>query len=365
MASFFGGIYSPHKGNKIPSHLKMERETNVSSKLHSQEVRSSLTKYEVKESYVDTIKQQLEQTIYGQEEACYSVARAIARVETGINDPNRPAAVLMFLGPTGVGKTEMSHSVSNYLFGLPDSNQLKFIDCATLNERHATMRFLGAPPSYVGYADTLLIERDFLSKRNVIVFDEIEKAHPAVCQMLLSVLDNARLNVRSDQFDEELNFANSYIIFTSNVGAREVNKSSKQFLGFVRPTAEADTKLQALSAMKDHFKNMPEFLGRIDETVVFNRLGKEQYDRIFNKEIANLNALMMVRGLETYFATTAELRDELVRRAVGTGEYGARDMRKVIQKELIHPLSDVLGELPKGNAIVADIEDGEVVFYTT
>src|SRR5690606_24882627 len=118
---------------------------------------------------------------------------------TGINDPRRPASTLLFLGPTGVGKTEMSRAVSHYMFGNPDSEQLKIIDCGTLSEPHSVMRFLGSPPSYVGYADGVLIDREFLAKRNIIVFDEIEKAHREIHRMLLSVLDKGRLNVRSDR----------------------------------------------------------------------------------------------------------------------------------------------------------------------
>jgi len=343
-------------------------------KIQSENVRRSaeqgfFRKLEVDQSLVENIKSSLEQTVFGQEGACLAMARCIARHETGLSDPNRPLAVLFYLGPTGIGKTSMAHALSHHLFNGRNEN-LKIINCSELGDSHTIYRFLGAPPGYVGYGGQVLIHPDDLIGRNVIVFDEIEKAHPAIYEMLLSVIDTASLTVRTSLADQagfsriaevDLDFSNSYIIFTSNVGARDIGRKP---IGFARGEEKQDIKGTALGALRKHFEFIPEFLGRVDEFVVFDNLKEEHYLKIFWKFINEMNTSIGERMAGfPFFTVTTELAEYLTRRAVGTGVYGARDLRRVFNNELIQPLSDVITKVAQGSAVIGDLEDGKVVFY--
>lgn len=353
--------------DKSPHYLHMERikAGDLILNLDAQSVRENLTRYTPKESYVHAVSEQLQQTVFGQSEACDSVARAITRADTGLNNPDRPMSVLMFLGPTGTGKSEMARAMADYLFDDTHSPQLKFVDCAEFGERHSVMRILGAPPSYIGYDDKLVFDPDFLERRNIIVFDEIEKADPALHKLLLSVLANGRLTIRSGgKHEEQLNFSNSYVVFTSNVGAGAMADATRAPLGFHNVVyQEPNIKGAAMDALSKHFHNMPEFLGRIDEIVAFKPLGSAEYSQIFHKFLGEVNMRLAQQGIVHFIATTNECREALIKKA--TGKYGARDIRNVIMKELLQPLSDVMAEIEEGSALVADYEDGKIVIYTT
>ena len=343
-------------------------------KIQSENVRRSVEqgffrKLEVDQSLVADIKASLEQTVYGQEEACEAMARCIARHETGLNNPTRPLAVLFYLGGTGVGKTEMCRALSHHLFNGEGEN-LKIINCSELGDSHTIYRFLGAPPGYVGYGGHVLIHPDDLLGRNVIVFDEIEKAHPAIYEMLLSVIDTATLTVRtslanplgfSQVTEVNLDFSNSYIIFTSNVGAREINRKP---IGFSRVEEKSDIKGVALGALRKHFEFIPEFLGRMDEFIVFGHLKEEHYLKIFWKFLneVNVNSAQRMAGFP-FITVTTELAEYLTRKAIGSGNYGARDLRRVFNTDLLQPLSDVITQVLPGGAVIGDLENGKVVFY--
>ena len=325
-----------------------------------------MRKVEVEKSYSEEVAADLAKTLFGQDEACEAVARMIVRFETGLTLPNKPAGVVMFLGPTGVGKTEMARALSRHLFGSPDSDRLKVINCAEFSEPHTISRFLGAPPSYVGYGDELLIEPDFLAKRNIIVFDEIEKADPALWKMLLSVFSAGSVTAKCDAGGKKgvrevsLNFGYSFIILTSNVGAWEIQNTGRK-LGFGNGGGNTDVGRAAMTGLTECFGRLPEFLGRIDEKIVFKQLSDEHYEQIYWKFIAELNDNLRSKIL---FTTSDSLTSYLIALAVKNKEFGARDMEHTIKTVLLQPLSDVLAMEPKTDLLVGDLDDyGEIVFY--
>jgi ATP-dependent Clp protease ATP-binding subunit ClpC len=175
------------------------------------------------------VKQILEETVYGQPEACLDVAHAITRTISGLSDPNRPGYVGLYLGEPGVGKTEMGTAIAKVLDPKYWEERLKVIDCNMFQQSHDIQRFLGAPPSYVGYGDETFITKEFLNQPNVLVFDEIEKAHPALHKLLLRIMDKGKLDINEQEEDLMyegellgLNFSNSFIIMTSNIGSEEI-----------------------------------------------------------------------------------------------------------------------------------------------
>jgi len=340
---------------------------NEVERFSSENLRSRSQKIEVLESYFATVRDKLGEDVFGQQEACAAVARAVTRYESGINDPRHPAGVLLFLGPTGVGKTEMSKALSRHLFGSVDQTNYKIIDCSEFSESHTISRFIGSPPGYVGYGDCLVIEASFLNNRNVIVFDEIEKADPALWKMLLSIFESgtlkARAHTRKKEVDEiDLNFSNSFIILTSNVGARKILDAQKHKLGFLNQPTEIDLKKAAMAGLQSFFGDIPEFLGRIDEFIVFNDLKPEHYELIYWKFIGEISSQMRHRvGVD--FSTTSELAEQILSIAVEDNCFGARNIRHTIDKLLIQPLVDVLVSHPELKKVVADTEEGSVIFY--
>lgn len=339
--------------------------TEVLHSLSHTQVAESMIRIPTQESYAQLVSEELSKTVIGQKTAMDAVARRVTLAESGMNDPDRPLSSMMFLGQTGVGKTETSHALSDYLFHDPNSDQLKIIDCQEFSEKHMILRLTGAPPSYVGYGDEMLITEKFLSQRNIIVFDEVEKAHPNFHRLLLGILESGRLKVKNG---EPLNFANSHIILTSNVGASELARARKgnTSMGFGNGNTEtADLDQIGKTALKKHFEGMPEFLGRLDEIVVFNDLEPEHYALIFQKFIDRKNGQLANR-MQTqapYFAVTVEARDHLLTKI--DREYGARDIRGVIDDEIFFRASDLFMNLDlTGRPLVADVEEGNIVFYT-
>jgi len=313
------------------------------------------------------VAQELAQTVFGQEEACMAMARMVTRLETGLVRPDRPVGVVMFLGPTGVGKTEMARALSKKLFGKADTDKLLIVNCAEFSEKHTISRILGSAPSYVGYGDDTLIDHNFLSNRNILVFDEIEKANPALWRVLLSVFASGVLNIRSRTPDGAvgeivLNFSNSFIILTSNVGAYEIHQSGRK-VGFPGASAaQEDVSRAAIAGLKAHFGAMPEFLARIDEMIVFKPLEDRHYEQIYWKFIDELNEALADVGV--YFTTSVELTRQVISLAVKNKQYGARDMEHTIKTSLLQPLADVLAIEPDTDYIVGDLDEkGEVVFF--
>lgn len=336
----------------------------------SPEAIKGLERVEPKFSYVNEIKEKLEETVFGQSEAMEALARAVGRHENGLSDPNRPLGVLLFAGPTGVGKTEAARALSDYLFEEGGEN-IKIVNCAEFSQPHTISRIVGAPPGYVGFGGTTLITRDFLARRNVIVFDEIEKADQALWRLLLSAIDTGHLNstqtvrtrvnneVKSYTTEVDLNFTNSYIVFTSNIGTEEISKNS---LGFVAQE-NADMKKSVRAAIVRHFRAMPEFLDRMDDTIVFNHLTEDDYMRVFWKFADRINENMDLMDYHPFVTITDRAAEYLVHKVVGDGRVGARQIRSAINREITQPLSDIIYDCMDRAYLVADLEDGKIVFY--
>lgn len=338
--------------------------------LENQQIKEKLKRLDPPNSYVSEIAGELSQTVFGQEEATRVVARRVAMFETGLNDPKRPLGVEFFLGPTGVGKTEMSHALSKHLFGTADSDQLKIIDCSEFWDNHTISRLIGAPPSYIGYGDPPLITQEFLNKRNVIVFDEVEKGAKQLHRVLLSIMEDGRATTRVrtsyGTVETELDFSKSMIILTSNVGAAELDKAKRGggAIGFNTNSPEKNLDVIGKNALKEAFKHMPEFVGRLDDIVVFQPLKKEHYEKIFWKFLNEFNSdLKYTLELPPFITASKEFRDYVLEKI--DYQFGARDMRHILDKELMERLADYLMAYDLyGKAIVATYEDGKIEFYS-
>lgn len=328
------------------------------------------------------IKGMLEETVYGQPEACTEVARSMARSLGELNDPCRPQFVGLFLGEPGVGKTEMGKAVAKVLDPLNYERRLKIVDCNMFQHSHDVERILGAPPSYVGYGDEPLIKRSFLVRQNVIVFDEIEKADPALHRLLLRIMDKGRLEINDnfdDEYDEEtamlddglpgLDFSKSTIILTSNIGSREIVdiKKGKKSIGFDLDDGvkqDKDVQKVGIEAVKKYWKHMPEFLDRIDSMVVFNSLTEEVVYRLIDKFLGEYN--LNQRNDATVVMATDQLKTWIV--SLVDAQRAGRELKRIIEKLIITPAAEVKLKMPKGMPLIADISQDEpkrVVFWVS
>lgn len=335
-------------------------------KFSSESIKGRLKKIEVSESYSEMVKEGLETSVFGQEEACATVARIVTIFEAGLSNPDRPAGVVVFLGPTGVGKSELGKAAAVQLFGEKWKEHYKKVNCSDYSESHTISRFVGSPPGYVGYGDETVFDNDFLENKNVIVFDEIEKANIALWRLLLAVFETGRMEARvgigdGDTIEEELDFTKSLIILTTNVGAEQMQEVQRVSLGFLGNEKKPDVQGAAVKGLKRHFAEIPEFLGRVDEFVVFKPLERPTYLKIYWKFVEEISELMS--GVGVYFTTTNELAEHLINQAVEGGEYGARDIRHVLHRELVLPLADLVSSDSNKKGMVADFEDGKIVFY--
>lgn len=333
--------------------------------LTSQDVCENMVKLTPEASHTQEITQSLQQTVYGQDEACRAVARRVSIFEAGLNDTDRPLGVEMFLGPTGTGKTEMAHALAQYFFDDRNSEQLKIIDCAEFAQDHTITRLTGSPPSYVGYGAETLISQDFLAHRNILVFDEIEKAHPALHRLLLGIMEDGRLRKTGRGGQEELSFANSLIIMTSNVGAHEAQELKENGrIGFGQTTdnVEGVTRQISMEGLKRVFA--PEFINRIDDIVVFKELGQEQFDRIFYKFLNEINEGVASRNSKAPFiGATVEFKDYIL--TLMDRRFGARDMRRHIDRELLENIADIFMNMKlTGQVLIANREGDQTCFYT-
>lgn len=299
------------------------------------------------------MEKELRKYIVGQDEAIETISKAVRRARAGLKDPRRPIGSFIFLGPTGVGKTELSKALARFMFGTEDA--LIQIDMSEFMERHSVARLVGAPPGYVGYDDAgQLTEAVRRRPYSIIVFDEIEKAHPDTFNMLLQMMEEG---VLTDARGRKVDFRNTILIMTSNVGAVDVFKHGA--LGFALETVESDEK-RVYDDMRQRLLNelrrlfRPEFLNRVDAVVVFRSLNHEDIREIVGLEFAKLRERMLERGYD--LVLTEEARDWLARRGYST-EYGARPLRRLIQQELEVPLSDALlaGEYHLGETITVDL----------
>ncbi|RIX47923.1 ATP-dependent Clp protease ATP-binding subunit [Paenibacillus nanensis] len=302
----------------------------------------------------------LHDRVIGQEEAVKSVARAIRRARAGLKDPKRPIGSFIFLGPTGVGKTELARALAEAMFG--DENAVIRIDMSEYMEKHSTSRLVGAPPGYVGYEEGgQLTEKVRRKPYSVVLLDEIEKAHPEVFNILLQVLEDGRL---TDSKGRVVDFRNTLIIMTSNVGADQIKKNSS--LGF---TAVQDAgrefavmKDKVLAELKKSFR--PEFINRIDETIVFHSLGEEHIAQIVTLMSDELRKRLREQNVE--FTLTDAAKAFLAKEGYDP-QYGARPLRRAIQKHIEDRLSEdlLMGVIQKGDTFVIDEKDGQLVVNKT
>ena len=305
------------------------------------------------------LEDELHARVIGQEDAVSAVAKAIRRARAGLKDPGKPIGSFIFVGPTGVGKTELSKALAAALFG--DEKLMIRLDMSEFMEKQSVSKLIGAPPGYVGFDETggQLTEKIRRKPYSVVLFDEIEKAHPDVFNVLLQILDDGRL---TDSKGRVVSFKNTVIIMTSNIGAGEVKDTP---LGFADPQggdalAEYDRMKERIGdALRAQFK--PEFLNRIDEIIVFHKLSREDASKVCDLFLASLVKRLGQRGIELHVSSAA--KDELVRE--GYDEvYGARPLRRVIQRRIEDALSEEIlqAKVDAGQTVNVDVQGGKFVF---
>ncbi len=303
----------------------------------------------------------LRERVIGQDEAVTAVARAVRRARAGLKDPKRPIGVFLFLGPTGVGKTYLAETLGEFMFGSRDN--IVRLDMSEFMEKHNVSRLVGSPPGYVGYDDGGQLT-DLVRRRSycLILLDEVEKAHPDVFNMLLQIFDDGHL---SDAKGRKVDFRNTILIMTSNVGSDLIRKNAR--VGFETAQDEVKTAEGQYDRMKDRVMEevkrvfRPEFLNRIDQSVVFHPLLKDHIRQIVDLELADLRANLGEKAMR--MVTTEALLDYLGEKGFDP-VFGARPLRRVIQEQVEDRLSDALidGSYEPGDTIRADYRDGEVVF---
>ncbi|MCP4537057.1 MAG: ATP-dependent Clp protease ATP-binding subunit [Chloroflexi bacterium] len=309
------------------------------------------------------MEENIHQRIIGQNEAVVAVAKAVRRARAGLKDPLRPIGSFVFLGPTGVGKTELVKALAEFMFGSEDA--LLQLDMSEFMERHAVARLVGAPPGYVGYDDAgQLTEAVRRRPFSIVVFDEIEKAHPEAFNMLLQIMEEGNL---SDARGHKVDFRNTIIVMTSNIGADMIKRETG--LGFATPPNEGDQEANAKRNYEDMRKRLldelkrvflPEFLNRIDNVIVFHSLSKEEIFQIVDLELAKLHTRLVEYDMQLDVTLAAK---ELLTEEGYSEEYGARPLRRVIQNRIEDTLSDAIlaAEFEAGDTVLVDAEDGEIV----
>ena len=301
----------------------------------------------------------LQKRVIGQKEAVLAISNAIRRARAGISEENRPLGSFMFLGPTGVGKTETAKALTEFLFN--DENALIRLDMSEYMEKHTVSRMIGSPPGYVGYEEGGQLT-DKIRRRpySVILLDEIEKAHPDVSNVLLQILEDGRL---TDAKGRTASFKNAILIMTSNVGSDIIAKEAS--LGFIGGDKEAEgrenLKEKVMTALKENFR--PEFLNRIDEIIIFNYLGKPEIKKIVDLQLANVAERLKQKKIEIKVMEKA--KEFLAERGFDQN-LGARPLKRVIQKLVLDPLAlkIVSGELKEKDNIVVDRQEDKIIFRT-
>jgi ATP-dependent Clp protease ATP-binding subunit ClpB len=284
----------------------------------------------------------LRQRVVGQDRAIHSISDAVRRARAGLQDPNRPIGTFIFLGPTGVGKTELARALAEFLFD--DEEAMIRIDMSEYQERHTVARLIGAPPGYVGYEEGgQLTEAVRRRPYSVILFDEIEKAHSDIFNVLLQLFDDGRL---TDGQGRTVDFKNTVIIMTSNLGSQHV-------------AGPADDPEKIMDALRRQFR--PEFLNRIDDTISFNALGKEEIRKIVAIQLGHVAKRMAEKNLKLVLSDGA--KDLLAENGYDPA-YGARPLKRTIQRLLLDPLAmEILkGEFREGDSIEIGQSSGEISF---
>jgi ATP-dependent Clp protease ATP-binding subunit ClpB len=293
------------------------------------------------------MEERLHMRVVGQDEAIEAVSNAVRRARAGLQDPNRPIGSFIFLGPTGVGKTELGRALAEFLFD--DEENMARLDMSEYQERHTVARLIGAPPGYVGYEEGgQLTEAVRRKPYSVILFDEMEKAHPEVFNVLLQILDDGRL---TDGHGRVVNFKNTVVIMTSNIGS--------QWIRDLAGRDEEEMRRRVLEALNQHFR--PEFLNRVDEIIIFHSLSLDDLVQIVDIQLRHLEKRLAEHKI------TVHVTDEAQRYLAEKGYdpvYGARPLKRVIQRELQDPLAKEMleGTFTDGDAIKADVQDGQLRF---
>ena len=299
--------------------------------------------------------QELHLRVVGQEEAIAAVSDAVRRSRAGLQDPKRPIGSFIFLGTTGVGKTELAKALADYLFD--DESLMTRIDMSEYQEKHSVSRLIGAPPGYVGYDEGgQLTEAVRRKPYSVILFDEIEKAHPDVFNILLQVLDDGRL---TDNKGRTVNFKNTIIIMTSNLGSSYIQSQFEKINDENREVIVEETKKEVMSMLKKTIR--PEFLNRIDETIMFLPLNKEEIEQIVMLQIGGIKNMLADNGI------TLQMTDEAIRFIASTGydpEFGARPVKRAIQRYLLNDLSKKLlsQEVDRSKPIIVETAGDGLIF---
>jgi len=313
-------------------------------------------------SRLKNLEQSLHGRVIGQEEAVSAVARAIKRSRVGLKDPNRPIGSFLFLGPTGVGKTELSKALAESIFG--DENAIIRVDMSEYMESHSTSKLIGSPPGYVGFDEGGgLTERIRRKPYSVILFDEIEKAHPDVLNILLQILDDGRL---TDSHGRSVNFKNTVIIMTSNIGARLI--TDKKTLGFKNQINEQtnkeyeNTKKEVMGELKRELR--PEFINRIDEIIVFHKLNDEEIEKIADLMISQVIKRLEEQDIELIVEESAK---EVIIKKGTDSVYGARPLKRAIQTSLEDKIAEAIldGVIKQGKEAVATGKEGEIIVKPT
>ncbi|MFZ2523398.1 MAG: AAA family ATPase [Minisyncoccia bacterium] len=306
---------------------------------------------------LNRMEEVLRKKIVGQNEAVEKIADTIKRSRVGISDPNRPIGSFLFLGPTGVGKTELTKALAQFMFD--DEKALVRVDMSEFMEKHSVSKIIGAPPGYVGHEEGgNLTEMVRHRPYSVILFDEIEKAHPEVFNILLQVLDNGKL---TDSKGRVVNFRNSVIILTSNIGSRFIDKMEK--IGFASGETEKtnyeNAKNNVMSALKDHFR--PEFLNRLDEIIIFDILSKEAIAEIVNIQVGIVKDRLLQKEIKMNLSNA--VIEHLAKEGYNP-QYGARPLKRLIQSKILTPIASLMVSkgISKGGTITVDMKGDEFVF---
>ncbi len=303
------------------------------------------------------MEQELEKRIVGQNEAVRKISDTIKRSRTGISDPNRPIGSFIFLGPTGVGKTELTKALAEFLFD--DEKALIRVDMSEFMEKHSTSKLIGSPPGYVGYEEGgSLTETIRHRPYSVVLFDEIEKAHPEVFNLLLQVLDGGRL---TDSKGRVVNFKNTVIIMTSNIGAQFIDKMEQ--IGFTAKDEKGNeynlVKEKIFSSLKDFFR--PEFMNRLDDVIVFDILSKEAIRKIVDIQINLVKDRLQTK--EIVLQISEKALDYLAKEGYNP-QYGARPLKRLIQDKILNHVASLIisQEILKGGTVIIDMKNNELIF---
>ena len=294
------------------------------------------------------MEDRLRMRVVGQDDAITAVSDAVRRARAGIQDPNRPIGSFIFMGPTGVGKTELARALAEFLFD--DEQAMIRIDMSEYQERHTVSRLIGAPPGYVGYEEGgQLTEAVRRRPYSVILFDEIEKAHPEVFNVLLQLLDDGRL---TDGQGRTVDFKNTVVIMTSNIGSQYIQDLQND---------EEEMRRRVTEAMRQHFR--PEFLNRVDDTVIFHPLDAEVLKKIVAIQVGEVQKRLADKKIQIVLTEGAK---ELIAEEGFDLTYGARPLKRVIQRDILNPLASKIlsGQVPEGTRVVVDREDRHLLFRT-